>query len=257
LEVTVVAAGKFPGKIAIVTGGGRGIGEAYSKGLAAEGATVVVADLDVEGAERVAKEIIAEGGQASASRVDVSDPESAAAMADEVAAAHGGIDFLVNNAAIYGGMQIAPLLSVDLAYLRRFFDVNMFGALMCARACVPHMTGREGAAIVNQSSTAAWMAGGFYSVAKAGLNSLTVSLATELGWQGIRVNAIAPGPTDTQATRDVVPEGLIQPLLQQLAIQRLGQPEDLVGALVFLLSPEASWVTGHVLAVDGGQVKRL
>jgi 3-oxoacyl-[acyl-carrier protein] reductase len=248
---------RFENKIAIVTGAGQGIGEAYVKALAAEGAQVAVADLNGEQAARVAKEIEASGGAAIPIVVDVADPESADAMAEAVVGAFGGIDLLVNNAAIYGGMKIESLLKVDLDYYNRFMSVNQHGALHCTRACFTHIQARGGGAIVNQSSTAAWMAGGFYSIAKAAINSLTVCLAAELGWMNIRVNAIAPGPTDTAATRSVVPKEYIDPLVNGLAIKRMGTPQDHVGALLFLLSEDASWVTGQIFAVDGGHIVRL
>ena len=247
---------RFADKVAIVTGAGQGIGETYAKSLAEEGARVVVADLNEEQAVRVAKESEAAGGVALAVRVDVSDPESALAMAAATEEAYGGVDFLVNNAAIYGGMQIESLLKVDLGYYEKFMAVNMHGALHCTRAVYRSMRRRGGGVVVNQSSTAAWMAGGYYSIAKAGLNSLTVSLAAELGWMKIRVNAIAPGPTDTAATRSVVGEGA-DSLVQELMIRRIGTPQDHVGALHFLLSDEASWVTAQILAVDGGHIVRL
>jgi NAD(P)-dependent dehydrogenase (short-subunit alcohol dehydrogenase family) len=248
---------RFDGKTAIVTGAGQGIGEAYAKALATEGAAVAVADLNTEQASRVAAEIEAKGGAALAVTVDVANAESTIEMTAAVATAFGGIDFLVNNAAIYHGMKIESLLTVDLDYYRHFLDVNLNGALLCTRACFASRSERGGGAIVNQSSTAAWMAGGYYSISKAALNSLTVCLAAELAPRGIRVNGIAPGPTDTEATRLVVPKEYIDPLVASLKIKRLGQPQDLVGTLLFLLGDDSAWMTGHMLPVDGGQIVRL
>ncbi len=249
--------GRFEGQVSIVTGAGQGMGEAYAKALAAEGAAVVVADLNESQAGRVVAEINSAGGRSVAVPVDVSDPVSTQQMADQAVAAYGRIDHLVNNAAIYHSMKIDGLLNVDLDYFYRFMNVNLYGALHCARACVPVMSDGGGGAIVNQSSTAAWMAGGYYSLAKAGINSLTASLAAECGWRNIRVNGIAPGPTDTDATRSVVPTEYQGMLVQNLAIKRMGTPEDHVGALLFLLSDEAGWVTGQVFSIDGGQIVRL
>ena len=247
---------RFDGKVSIVTGAARGIGEAYGRALAAEGASVVVADLDAAGAEAVAKDITAGGGTALALAVDVSDPASTAAMASATIDAFGAIDHLVNNAAIYGGMQLDLLLTVDWGYYRRFMAVNMDGALLCTRACWRAMAERGGGAVVNQSSTAAWMYSGFYGLAKVGINGLTQQLAHELGSSGIRVNAIAPGPIDTEATRTVVPEGMTGDIVKAMALKRMGTPEDLVGKCLFLLSDDAAWVTGQIFNVDGGQVIR-
>jgi len=246
---------RFENKIAVVTGAAQGIGEVYAKALASEGASVVVADLNEESGNRVAKEIEASGGTATFVRTDVSDPASAAAMVDATVAAYGGIDLLVNNAAIYGDMQFDLLVSVDWDYYRKFMSVNMDGALVMTRACYPHMQARGGGAIVNQSSTAAYLYSGFYGLAKVGINGLTQQLAHELGGMNIRVNAIAPGPTDTEATRTQAGDAA-KDLVKTLAIKRMGQPDDMVGACLFLLSEDAAWVTGQILAVDGGQVFR-
>ncbi|WP_110208110.1 SDR family oxidoreductase [Nocardioides daejeonensis] len=247
---------RFNEKVAIVTGAAQGIGEAYARALAAEGAAVVVADLNEESGAAVAKEIEADGGCASFWRTDVADPASAAALAEAAVEKYGGIDLLVNNAAIYGEMAFDLLVTVDWDYYRRFMSVNMDGALVVTRACYPHMQARGGGAIVNQSSTAAWLYSGFYGLAKVGINGLTQQLAHELGGMGIRVNAIAPGPTDTPATRVQAGDAAQEIVRNSLAIKRMGQPEDMVGACLYLLSDDASWVTGQILAVDGGQVFR-
>jgi NAD(P)-dependent dehydrogenase (short-subunit alcohol dehydrogenase family) len=243
---------RFQDKVAIVTGAGQGIGEGYARALAAEGARVVVAELNEAQGERVAKEI---GDAALFVKVDVADPASAGAMAAAVMAEFGRIDYLVNNAAIFHSMRRDGLTTVPLDYLNRFLQVNLMGALHCTRAVVPHMS--EGGAIVNQSSTAAWLGGGYYGLAKAGINSLTASLAAELGGKNIRVNGIAPGPTDTDATRSIVPKEFQEQMTNSLAIKRMGTPEDLAPAVLFLLSDEARWLTGQVVSVDGGQVVRL
>jgi NAD(P)-dependent dehydrogenase (short-subunit alcohol dehydrogenase family) len=246
---------RFEGKVAVVTGAGRGIGEGYAKALAAEGASVVVAEIDAEQGERVAKEIELSGGRAVFVRTDVSSEESTLAMGRAAVDELGGVDLLVNNAAIYGGMKLESLLTVDWSYYERFMAVNMNGALLCTRAVYQSMVDRGGGAIVNQSSTAAWMGAGYYGTAKLALHALTHSLAMELGPRNIRVNAIAPGPTDTEATRDTV-GAFIDAILATMPIKRMGTVDDMVHAALFLLSDDAAFITGHILNVDGGQVLR-
>jgi NAD(P)-dependent dehydrogenase (short-subunit alcohol dehydrogenase family) len=247
---------RFEGNVVVVTGAAQGIGEAYARALAAEGAHVVVADLNEDAGQRVAEQIDADGGSAMFVGCDVSSHASAAALVERVEASYGGIDGLVNNAAIYGDMQFDLLISVDWDYYRRFMAVNMDGALVMSRAVYPSMQGRGGGAIVNQSSTAAWLYSGFYGLAKVGVNGLTQQLAHELGGMNIRVNAIAPGPTDTQATRTQA-GGAAEELIGAMALKRMGTTDDMVGACLFLLSDESAWVTGQILAVDGGQTFRL
>jgi NAD(P)-dependent dehydrogenase (short-subunit alcohol dehydrogenase family) len=246
---------RLEGKTAIVTGAAQGIGEAYARALAAHGASVVVADLNDGLAATVAEKISADGGTAAAVRVDVSDPASTDAMAAFATERFGGIDLLVNNAAIYGDMKFDVLINVDLDYYKKFMAVNMDGVLHCTRSVYRSMRERGGGAIVNQSSTAAWTYSGFYGLAKVGVNGLTQQLAHELGGMSIRVNAIAPGPIDTAATRNTV-GALVEPFVASLAIKRIGTPDDLVGMCLFLLSDEARWITGQIMNVDGGLVFR-
>ena len=216
----------------------------------------MVADLNAPAGEKVAAAINETGGRA----IFVRDRRVVAAVGrrdgdPRPSRSSAGIDLLVNNAAIYGDMQFDLLISVDWDYYKKFMSVNMDGALVMTRACYPHMQRRGGGSIVNQSSTAAYLYSGFYGLAKVGVNGLTQQLAHEVGGMNIRVNAIMPGPTDTQATRTQAGDAA-KDMVKGLALKRMGQPEDMVGACLFLLSDEAAWVTGQIMAVDGGQVFR-
>ncbi len=248
---------EFGGKVAIVTGAGQGIGEAYARALAEAGAAVVIAEINAEAGERVARSIRDGGGRAVFVATDVASAQSAESMADGAVAEFGGIDYLVNNAAIFAGKRKEGLLTIDYAYYQRFMEVNMNGALIVTRAVYQHMVKRGGGAIVNQSSSAAWAAGDFYSLSKAGLNALTISLARELGPMNVRVNAVAPGPTDTEATRGSVKPEIIERLIAQMPLRRMGTTGDIVAACLFLLSDRAGWITGQTLSVDGGTILRL
>ncbi len=248
---------RFNGKIAIVTGAGQGIGEAYAKALAREGAAVVVADINGEKGRAVAAEITSGGGRATFVETDVSSPESADELAARTVSEFGAIDYLINNAAIFAGMRRETLLNVDYAYYKRFMEVNMNGVLIVTRAVYKHIAARGGGAIVNQSSTAAYEAGNYYKIAKTGVNAITIGLAKELGPMNIRINGVAPGPTDTMATQTSVPPERLQALLANLPLRRIGTTQDIVNTCLFLLSDEASWVTGQTWCVDGGTVLRI
>jgi len=142
-------------------------------------------------------------------------------------------------------------------YYERFMAVNQTGCVLVTRAVYESMIERGGGAIVNQSSTAAWMGAGYYGIAKLAMHAITQSLARELGSRNVRVNAIAPGPTDTEATRKIVSDPIRDSILATMPLSRMGSVDDIVHGCLFLLSDEASWITGQVLAVDGGQIMRV
>lgn len=244
------------GKTAIVTGAAQGIGEAYARGLAKLGASVIVSDINAEKGEAVAAAICNDGGTAKFIQTDVSDPKSAENLARETQGLFGPIDYLINNAAIFAGKRKEGLLTIDWEYYRHFMTVNVDGALIVTRAVVPLMN-EAGGAIVNQSSSAAWAAGDFYSLSKAATNALTISLARELGPKKIRVNAIAPGPTNTEATMGTINPDIIKNIVKTMPLGRLGETDDITKACLFLLSDDADWITGQILSVDGGTVLRL
>lgn len=242
------------GKVAIVTGAAGDIGASYCRALAGAGASVVCADLAIDKAEQVAASLRESGANAVAQQVDIADVASGAACAQRAVDEFGGIDFLVNNAAIFGNMKLDFLITVDWDYYKKFMSVNLDGQLNMVRAVLPHMQARGGGAIVNQSSTAANMYSNFYGLAKAGVNALTQQLATELGGSNIRINAIAPGPINTEANRTATPQNIVQDIVSKLPLNRIGTPDDLDGMMLFLLSDAASWITGQLFYVDGGQI---
>lgn len=249
------------GKVAIVTGaGGRGnsIGRAYAVALANAGASVVVADLNGEGAQRVAEEIVAGGGKAVAVQVDITDTDSAKAMAAAAVEAFGGIDILVNNAALMVEIAATPLSQSDRAWFEKCVGVNVWGALNCAQAVVPSMVARGGGAIVNQVSAGAFPAMGLYGVTKLALHGMTTALAIELGGQGIRVNSIAPGMTKTDAGLALTPDDSdwVKGIEARCPIQGRDTPDALCGALLLLVSDAGRWMTGQAINVDGGWVMR-
>jgi NAD(P)-dependent dehydrogenase (short-subunit alcohol dehydrogenase family) len=247
---------RFKDKVAIVTGAGQGIGAHYARALAEEGAAVIVAEINAETGQKAVDSIAAAGGKALFVETDVSSEISTIAAAEAACKAFGGIDILLNNAAIFANMKRATWMDVDLDYYKKFMDVNMNGILLMTRAVHKSMENRGGGVILNQSSTAAWSAGGYYGLAKLGVNGLTIALAKELGARNIRVNGIAPGPTDTEATQNNVPPEVLKMLLAQMPLSRIGNTQDIVNAALFLLSEDASWVTGQTWCVDGGQVLR-
>lgn len=252
---------RLDGKVAVVTGaGGRGnsIGRAYALGLANAGAAVVVADLNADGAARVAEEIRGNGGKAIAAGVDITRPESVAAMAGAATEAFGGVDILVNNAALMAELGQLSAVDVPIEQWNRIMDVNVTGALNCTQAIVPLMRKRGGGKIVNQLSGGAYPPVSLYGVSKLALAGLTTTLARQLGREKINVNAIAPGNTMSEAGKMLTPDDspFVKFLEMSVAMRVRGQPDELVGALMLLCSPAGDWITGQVIHVDGGWVLR-
>jgi len=252
---------RLDGKVAVVTGaGGRGnsIGRAYAMGLAAAGASVVVADLNEAGAQAVAAEIVAAGGQAIGVAVDVAVETSTLAMGQAAIAAFGGVDILVNNAALMVDISYDNCETVSLEAWNKAFAVNLNGALLCSRAVLPSMRERGGGRIINQVSGGAFPATGLYGITKLALVGLTTSLAKQFGKDGVTCNAIAPGNVTSDAGKMLVPDDspFIKFLEMTCASRPRGAPDELVGTLLLLCSPAGAWISGQTIHVDGGWVLR-
>ena len=234
---------RLEGKVAVVTGGAQGIGRAIADGLAAERAEVVIADLNPP-----------EGGV----RADVSDEGDVGRMVDETVERHGRLDILVNNAGLYASLQMRPFTEIPLDEWRQVMDVNVASMFLTCRAAVPVMRSQGGGKIVNLSSGTPFRGVPFllhYVTSKGAIVALTRALARELGKDGIHVNCVAPGFTmseGVQAHPEVV-EKLRDASVAARTIQRDQVPEDVVGAVVFLCTPGADFITGQTMVIDGGQ----
>jgi 3-oxoacyl-[acyl-carrier protein] reductase len=250
---------RLTGKVAIITGGAHGIGRAYSLRFAAEGARVVVSDIDLPGAELVAKEIAASGGEALAVAIDVTQPAMIATAISHVVGAFGGIDILLNNAAMF---SVVPMSRVGFESLSieewdAMMSTNVKGTWLMCRAVAPHMRERNYGKIINISSGTALKGTNsqiHYVTSKAAILGFTRTLARELGPDGICVNVIAPGNTLSEEEPDEETITMRKGAISNRAIRRLESPEDIVGAAVFLASHDSDFITGQTIVVDGGSV---
>ena len=245
---------KLSGKVAVVTGASKGIGASIAVNLAAEGAAVVVNYASSkEGAERVVAEIVGKGGKAVAVQANVAKQADIQRLFSEAKKAFGKIDILVNNAGIY---EFAPLENVTAEHFHKMFDLNVLGLILASQEAVKHF-GPEGGSIVNISSVAATAAPpktSVYSATKAAVDAATRSLAKELGPRKIRVNAINPGMVDTEGVHaaGIADSDFRKQTEAQTPLGRIGQPQDIAPAVVFLASPEAGWITGETFYISGG-----
>ncbi|PWJ17034.1 SDR family NAD(P)-dependent oxidoreductase [Jannaschia seohaensis] len=244
----------------IVTGGGSGIGAATARRFAADGATVFCADIDREAAARVAAEIGESGGRAEALRCDVTDESSVAGMVARVTEATGRIDCVAANA---GAMVEGGILALDLEDWRRALDVNATGAFLTARATLPELVKTSGALVFTASTVGlAGMKGvAAYSAAKGAVVALTRQLAADFAAEGVRVNAVAPGAVRTplsesqfraRATDEADLERLLSGVIQRYPLSRWGRAEEIAEAIHFLGTDRASWITGHIMPIEGG-----
>jgi 3-oxoacyl-[acyl-carrier protein] reductase len=242
-------------KVAIVTGGGRGLGRIFCLAMADEGAKIVSADILEDESLQTAREINDKGGSAFSMKVDVTSEKETQTMADETVRVFGRIDILVNNAGMYFGLGRRPFHEIPPEEWDRLMAVNLKGPFLCSKAVFPYMKKQNKGKIINLASETAFTGTKgliHYVTSKGGLISFTRSLASELGPHGICVNSIAPGLTDTEASRTIT-EDITTYNVSLTPLGRLEQPQDLVGTVIFLASDESDFITGQAIVVDGGR----
>jgi NAD(P)-dependent dehydrogenase (short-subunit alcohol dehydrogenase family) len=242
----------YRNRVAVITGGGRGFGKAFGTALASAGAHAVLVDIDGRVAEEAAAVIRQAGGQATGLAGDVTDEARMAEVMAQAAALGGGIDILINNAGLHSDEYGQPIFKMGLAKVRRLFDVNVMGVVTCTIAAAEYMRGRQGASIVNISSSAAHMHGSAYGDTKLAVAGLTITFARELGADGVRVNAISPGLMLTETIAAELPVETKARVKAMQVIDDDGKEEHIVDAMMFLTSPQARFITGEILRVTGG-----
>ncbi len=246
-------------KVAVIAGGGSGIGAATARRLAEEGARVVVGDINAGNAAAVARQIGEGGGQAIGVQFDISDDASVAALVAAAVETYGGLDLMHANAADLGVVhRDLDAVSVPLEVFDRTIAVNLRGHLLCTRHAVPELLKRGGGAIIYTSSAASFLGEPervAYGVSKSGINALMRNVASRWGKQGIRANALAPGLVLTEAVAQA-PEQLKDMALTQTRSPRLGSPNDIAALVAFLASDDGAWINGQVLSIDGGALLR-
>lgn len=242
---------RFKDRVVIVSGGAVGLGRAISLGFGQEGALVYICDIDEKKATKTASDITSQGGRAAVLKVDVSRRQEIETAVDEVIRREQKIDILVNNV---GWTDTLPFLQTDEKRWRRVIELNLICTMNFCQAVLPHMIKKKYGRIVNIASIAGRQARPLavaYAAAKAGVISITRSLAVAMAPHNIRVNCVAPGAMDTPLLKKLSPEHT-QPILDQTALKRAAQPEEVTEAVLFLASDEASYVIGQTLTVDGG-----
>lgn len=247
------------GKVAIVTGGGNGIGKACSLMLAQYGAAVVIADFKTDDAQKVANEITAHGGKALAVECNVLIDENLVSLVDRTVAELGGVHILVNNAGGGGGGTESPY-KISREKFERPFELNVFSSWRLSQLCAPHMKKGGYGSIINMSSMSSINkspAISAYAASKAAINHMTANLAFDYGPDDIRINAVGPGAVRTAALASVLTPEIEERMLSHTPLKRLGEPDDIAGAVLYFAAPISKWVSGQVLFVNGGGVQTL